>query len=167
MFHSNVSKPFIGVEGNKIKIEFMKLIISLLFMSVLSFSPETKEGDVILGTWLTDENKAKIEVYKQKGLYHGRIIWLKEPLNEKGKPKLDKENNDKSMRQRPVIGMNLIQGFEFKGDKWEGGEIYDPENGKTYSCVIKMKGNKLEVRGYVGMTMFGRTVIWTRAKVTD
>uniref|UniRef100_UPI004048D827 DUF2147 domain-containing protein n=1 Tax=Roseivirga sp. TaxID=1964215 RepID=UPI004048D827 len=145
----------------------MKLIISLLFISVLGWTPESNEGDAILGTWLTDENKAKIEIYQEKGLYHGRIIWLKEPLNEKGQPKMDKENNDKSKRNRPILGMNLIQGFKFSDGKWEGGEIYDPENGKTYSCVIKLKGNKLEVRGYVGMTMFGRTVTWVRAEATD
>ncbi|PIQ48502.1 MAG: hypothetical protein COW03_09805 [Cytophagales bacterium CG12_big_fil_rev_8_21_14_0_65_40_12] len=145
----------------------MKLIISLLFISVLSLTPNTNDGDAILGTWLTDENKAKIEIYKEKGLYHGRIIWLKEPLNEKGQPKVDKHNHDKTKRARPILGMNLIQGFKFSDGKWEDGEIYDPENGKTYSCVIKLKGNKLEVRGYVGMTMFGRTVTWVRAEVTD
>ena len=145
----------------------MKLIISLLFMSVLNLTSGPNNGDAILGTWLTDENKAKIEIYKENGSYHGRIIWLKEPLNEQGQPKVDKHNHDKTKRARPILGMNLIQGFKFSDGKWEGGEIYDPENGKTYACVIKLKGDKLEVRGYVGMTMFGKTVTWTRAEVTD
>jgi uncharacterized protein (DUF2147 family) len=149
----------------KIKTESMKLVVSLfalLFSSYTAAPPAN--ADAILGMWMTDSNKAKIQIYKQGNQYNGKIVWLKEPLNEQGQPKTDKENNEKSLRSRPVVGVNLIKGFEFNGEKWDGGEIYDPENGKTYSCVVKLKGDKLEVRGYVGMTMFGRTVVWERAK---
>jgi uncharacterized protein (DUF2147 family) len=142
----------------------MKLIISLLSILTLGHASAYQPADAILGTWYTEENKAQIEIYEENGVYSGKIVWLKEPLNEQGKPKTDKENSNKALRSRPIIGMNLLQGFKFNGSKWEGGEIYDPENGKTYSSVIKLDGKKLEVRGFVGASFFGKTVVWNREK---
>lgn len=63
-----------------------------------------------------------------------------------------------------IIGMTIVEGIKLKGDSFEGGEILDPENGKTYRCKMKLdeSGNKLEVRGYIGISLFGRSQIWTR-----
>lgn len=137
----------------------------LLFGTFLIYSVGNlyaqEKGDDILGLWWTDEKKAKIEVYRKGDEYWGKIAWLEEPLNEQGQPKLDKNNSEKSLRSRPVMGLNLISNFVFEKGKWVGGKVYDPENGKTYDCVIKRRGNRLEVRGYIGLTMFGRTVVWT------
>ncbi|OEK04987.1 DUF2147 domain-containing protein [Roseivirga misakiensis] len=143
------------------KFKLVFLLLASLQINTLS----ANDGDEILGVWLTDKGRAKIEIYKENGKYNGKIIWLKEPKNERGEAKLDKENSDKSLRTRPIIGINLVQGFTFDGDdKWEGGEIYDPENGKTYSSYMRLKRGKLQVRGYLGITVFGRTVVWTREK---
>lgn len=144
----------------------MKLRTTLFLVTVLcsTLSLKAQKADDILGTWLTDEGKARIEVYKENGKYNGKIVWLKEPKNEDGSVKIDKENPEKGLRNRPIVGLNLINGFVFDDDQWEDGEIYDPESGKTYSCRIKMKEGKLEVRGYIGAPMFGRTVVWTRFK---
>jgi uncharacterized protein (DUF2147 family) len=61
--------------------------------------------------------------------------------------------------------MKLLENFKYNGGTWEEGTIYDPKNGKTYSCIIKKKDNKtLEVRGYVGISLIGRTVEWTKAE---
>ncbi len=68
---------------------------------------------------------------------------------------------DEEAAKKPIVGLNLISGFSYSRGKWVDGDIYDPDNGKTYSCVIKLKSGKLEVRGYIGMPMFGRTVVWT------
>jgi uncharacterized protein (DUF2147 family) len=58
----------------------------------------------------------------------------------------------------------LLSGFKFDGKIWEDGTIYDPKNGKTYSCIIKSKGpNILDIRGYIGISIIGRTTTWTRA----
>lgn len=130
----------------------------------MSFSAIGQSADDVLGLWLTDDGKARIEIYKESGKYSGKIVWLKEPNNPNGSPKLDKENPDSELQKKPIIGLNLVKGFTFNDDQWEGGEIYDPENGKTYSCRIRLKSGKLEVRGYIGAPMFGRTVVWTRIK---
>lgn len=133
-----------------------------LLLFFLSFSAIAQSADDVLGLWLTDDGKARIEIYKESGKYSGKIVWLKEPNNSDGSPKLDEENPDAELQKKPIIGLNLVKGFTFNDDQWEGGEIYDPENGKTYSCRIRLKSGKLEVRGYIGAPMFGRTVVWTR-----
>ncbi|NVK83373.1 MAG: DUF2147 domain-containing protein [Cytophagia bacterium] len=135
-----------------------------IMLFFLSFSAIAQSADDVLGLWLTDDGKARIEIYKENGKYSGKIVWLKEPNNSDGSPKLDVENPDTELQKKPIIGLNLVTGFTFNDDQWEGGEIYDPENGKTYSCRMRLKSGKLEVRGYIGAPMFGRTVVWTKVK---
>jgi uncharacterized protein (DUF2147 family) len=139
-------------------------ILLLTLLTVMSNSVQAQSADDVLGFWLTDDGMAKIEIYKKEGKYHGKIIWLKEPNNPDGTPKLDTENPKEELRKRPVLGLDLVKGFVFEDGVWEDGEIYDPNNGKTYDCRMKLKGNKLEVRGYIGLSMFGRTVVWTKVK---
>ena len=100
-------------------------------------------------------------------MYYGKIVWLKEPLDEiTGEPKLDDENEDPALRSRPVMGLMLLRDFEFDGDdEWTDGKIYDPKNGKTYSCYMEFRDDSkdnLKVRGYIGFSMIGRTTYWTR-----
>ena len=120
------------------------------------------DPDDVLGYWLTNDGEAKVEIYKENKKYSGKVVWLKRMKNEDGTERTDKNNPDKSLQSRPLLGLNLIKNFVFDRGKWEDGEIYDPESGKTYDCVIKKKGEKLEVRGYIGISMFGRTVVWTK-----
>lgn len=121
-------------------------------------------SEAIVGVWQTHGDKpAKIQIYLASGRYYGKIIWLRDPLVN-GKPVVDKNNPDAAKRGRPVIGLVLLTGFTFDGDEWNDGHIYDPESGKTYSCILTLKdANTLKVRGYVGFSMFGRTEVWTRA----
>lgn len=134
------------------------------------------DPDAIVGTWTTAEGKSQVEIYKQDGLYHGRIVALKEPLyptdpghkdylpDRAGQPKVDRHNPDESLRDRPIIGMNLMTGFKHDGgDEWSGGTIYDPESGKTYKCKLTLAAPaELRVRGFVGVSLFGRTTVWTK-----
>lgn len=123
-----------------------------------------QSADDILGTWLTEGGKSKVVVTKVDGKYYGKIIWLKTP-NRDGKPKKDIHNEDEPLRSRPILGMNVIAGFEWDDDEYEDGTIYDPENGKLYSCVITFTDkNTLDVRGYIGFSLIGRTTVWTRVK---
>ncbi|MGY6744143.1 MAG: DUF2147 domain-containing protein [Cecembia sp.] len=123
-----------------------------------------QKADDILGQWYTTEKDAKIEIFEEGGKYYGKVIWLKDPF-ENGKPILDANNADKSKRNRKILGMKLLEDFEFKGKSWENGMIYDPRNGKSYSSTIKKKSNDvLEVRGFVGVSLIGRTVEWTKAQ---
>ena len=94
----------------------------------------------------------------------GKILWVDESEKNRPIPYRDIENPDKSLRDRTLAGLPFLKGFEFDGDdKWEDGKIYDPENGKTYSCYMKLKDEStLEVRGFIGFSWIGRTEVWTR-----
>ena len=82
-----------------------------------------------------------------------------------GKPKLDEENPDAKKRTQPIIGLLILKGLKKDGDKdYNDATIYDPKNGKTYSCKITYKGNTLDLRGYVGISLIGRTSTWTLAE---
>lgn len=122
------------------------------------------QGDKILGEWYTAEKKAKVQIYKANGKYHGKILSLKEPIDpDTKKPKTDKNNPDPKKRNNPLIGMNIIKDFEYKDGYWQNGTIYDPENGKEYSCYIEVYDAKtLKVRGYIGFSLIGRTTYWTK-----
>lgn len=143
----------------------------LFFASLLLFiSPVWGDGDSILGQWNTAEGRSRVEIYKCVDQYCGRIIWLKKPLYPEddaegmaGKPKVDRENPDPALRNQPLLGMDILKGFHYDGHKWRDGTIYDPREGKTYSCKITL-GDKgqLKVRGFIGFSLFGRTTEWTR-----
>lgn len=142
-----------------------KLLLCLL--SILSISSNCKaqiKADDIVGIWATTEKEpAKIQIYKSTGKYYGKIVWLKN-ATENGKPKVDNNNPDKNRQKEPIIGLVILKDFSFDGDdEWNDGTIYDPENGKTYSCNLALKNkNTLHVRGYIGISLFGRTETWTK-----
>lgn len=120
-----------------------------------------------LGRWLTDGGKAQVEIAPCADKLCGKIVWLAEPLDEQGQPKRDRNNQDEAKRSRPVVGLAMLEGFAAAGepDKWEGGTIYNPEDGKTYSCTMTLQdADTLRVRGYVGLPLLGKTQVWTRVQ---
>src|SRR5689334_2014192 len=122
------------------------------------------QADPIEGVWLNAEKDAKIQIYKgSNGLFYGKIIWLKEPT-ENGAPKLDKNNPKDERKNQQIMGLVSLKEFEKDGTTYDDGTVYDPQNGKTYDATITYKGNKLDLRGYVGISLFGRTTTWERAK---
>lgn len=137
----------------------------VLIASLLSFRALSQiKADDILGIWMTGgKEPAKIQTYKSGDKYYGKIIWLKNPT-ENGKQRTDANNPDQAKRNNPIVGLVILAGFKFDGDdEWKGGDIYDPESGKTYSSYMYLKDNNtLKVRGYVGVSLFGRTETWTR-----
>ncbi len=123
-------------------------------------------ADGCLGTWLTGSKKAHVQIYKQGDRYFGKIIWLRDPNDAAGKPKTDTKNTEAKLQSRPIMGMVNLSNFKYEGDNiWEEGKIYDPENGKLYSCKMTLNSpNQLGVRGYIGIAIIGRTDSWTRIK---
>ncbi len=140
-------------------------LIALLLMPMLLSAQKTAEADRILGVWFNGEKSSKIEVFKTTtGSYAGRIIWLKEPNDEAGKPKVDHKNSTEALKSRPLINLNVLTGLSYKGKaKYDGGTIYDPKSGNTYSCKAEFEDdNTLKLRGFMGVSLLGRTDIWTR-----
>jgi len=144
----------------KLKMRAVLIVALMLFAKVYSFG----QTDPIECNWFNEEKTAKIQISKgTDGKFHGKIIWLKEPLRD-GKPKIDIHNPKKERRNDPILGLTILKNF-VKQNKgvYDKGEIYDPKNGKNYSCTITHKGDKLDVHGYVGFSFIGRSTIWTKA----
>lgn len=139
---------------------FFAFLLSTFFLSAQQI-----KADAILGTWLNATGKGEIQIYKTGNAFFGKIVWLKEPNGPGGNPKLDTNNPDPVLRTKPIIGTEVLRNFSFDSDEWTGGRIYDPQNGKDYKCIIKLKDPQtLSLRGYIGVSLFGRTEVWTRVK---
>lgn len=128
-------------------------------------------ADDIKGTYWDAEKKSHIRIYKAKnGKYYGKLDMLTEPNDVNGNPKKDPYNPDPSLRDRTCLGMVIAQAFSWDADEneWNGGTIYNPQDGKTYDAYLYFEGenkNKLYLRGYVmGMPFLGKTSEWTRIK---
>ena len=131
------------------------LLALFLFLNVALLA---QSQDQILGKYWSPEKDAKIEIYKRNNSYFGKIIWAKNPRN-------DIKNPDPAKRNQPVVGMEFLKNFTFKNGAWEDGTIYDAESGKTYDCIIKLnEDNNIKVRGYIGISLIGRTETMERIK---
>jgi len=117
------------------------------------------------GTWLTEEGKATVRVTDCGGALCGTIIALKEPNDpQTGTPKVDKNNVDASKRSRPIIGVQLVTGLKPAGaNKWSG-QIYNPEDGKTYNASVTLQNaNTITVQGCILGGVICKTNTWTRS----
>ena len=147
-----------------------KIVITSLLsiFSTLFLNAQNKSNEAILGTWLTGTGNARVEIIKNGTSFQGKIVWLKEPIEpETGKPKTDTKHPDASNHNRPLLGLTNLWGFQYNesNNSWENGHIYDPKNGKEYKSIITLKDkNTLNVRGYIGISLIGRTDVWTRVK---
>jgi uncharacterized protein (DUF2147 family) len=137
----------------------------ILFLTIFSLNTWAQKADAILGTWANANGQDHILIYKKGDKFFGKLDWIKVPNDEQGKPKTDKNNPDPALRSRPDLGLELLKDFTFDGDNvYSSGTVYDPKNGKTYSCKMTLDGNSLNIRGYIGISLFGRSVTWTRVK---
>jgi uncharacterized protein (DUF2147 family) len=133
------------------------------------------DPDAIVGVWETaptDKGYAHIEIVRRGDAYAGSIVWLDEllyPAGDEmaGQTKIDRMNPDPSLRARPILGLQIVDGLEYAGDgRWHGGTIYDPETGKIYKskAAIADGGETLKLRGYIGVSLLGRTSQWKRVR---
>ncbi len=132
---------------------------AVLLLMTLAFSVQAaSDGDRLLGIWITPE-KDRIQIYKTSERYFGK------PAIQPGQAqRLDVNNPDPTKRSRSLADVLILENFVYEDGEWSKGKIYDPKNGKTYSCVIRLKGeNEIVIRGYVGISLFGRSETWTRA----
>jgi len=143
------------------------LLLAIVFSGSLT-AQDSAEADRLTGVWEPSHGKAKVKIEKIADKYYGKIVWLKEPIDpETKKPKLDKNNPDEKLQNKPLRGYRILKDFQYTDkNEWTEGTIYDPENGNTYSCIIKMTDdNTLDIRGYIGVSVLGRTDIWKRLQM--
>ncbi len=146
----------------------LALFVSLIIMASSAFG---EDEDRILGLWNTSGNPT-IEIFRCGENYCGKIAKLERPNypaddegGMAGQPRVDLNNPDPNLRTRPLLGMQLCEGFTYSGgDVWKSGRIYDAGSGKIYKCKMTLTDpNRLEVRGYIGFSLLGRTEIWIRS----
>lgn len=115
-------------------------------------------ADAVTGCWRTAEQSGIIQIAAlPDGSYVGTVVGPASSV------RLDAHNPDPALRRRPLLGARLLQGVRYADGSWPGGTIYDPGTGKTYACPLRLRSAiLLEVRGYVGVSLFGRTEAWTR-----
>ena len=135
-------------------------LLASLIAPILSRAADTTSP---LGLWRTED--ATIQIFEDLGKLSGKIVALREPRTPEGEEKTDIHNPDASKRERPILGLVFMSGFTRKSDtRWENGTVYDPKTGNTYSCFMELQGpDKIKFRGFIGLSLIGRTVFWTRA----
>lgn len=139
--------------------------LALALAASLSIAPVTAQNSIsVAGLWLDNAGKAGVEVRPCGGQMCGNIVWLREPLDPKGKPWTDILNPDANKRGRPVCGLQIIGGLKPAGrGAWEDGWVYDPEEGKTFNVELSLKdANTLTVFGYAGIRLLSETMHWRR-----
>ncbi len=138
--------------------------IACLLFTMASFS----QKDPIERTWYNAEKTSKIQIFKAtNGRFYGKIVWLKKPTDDGGKPLMDKENPDKTKRNNSLMGLMILSGFEKSetNGAYKEGKVYDPNNGKTYCGKLTLKDNKIDLRGFIcSFSWLGRTSEWTLAE---
>ncbi|MBN1413469.1 MAG: DUF2147 domain-containing protein [Bacteroidales bacterium] len=141
----------------------MKKNLFMLIILVSATSLLYGQADKVNGIWLTEKKGSQVKVFKATdGKYYGRVEWL-----EDDRERLDTNNPDEKLSKQKVWGSLILRGFQYNESKkqWEGGTIYDPDNGKTYSAYIWFEEDpiQLHIKGYVmGMKFIGRQTLWIR-----
>lgn len=137
----------------------MRQLLFSFVAVVLTMISYAQAQDPIIGNWQNPSGEGRIEIYKSGDKYFGKLYWIKDAT------KKDVKNPDEKLRSRNIQGIVILKNFTKKGSVYEGGEIYDPKSGKTYSCKMTLKGSDaLDIRGYLGISLLGRSETWKRVK---
>jgi len=145
---------------NKIKLSYS--FIFLFLIGLFCFNANAQ----VLGIWKTIDDdgetvKSHVEIFEQNGMYYGKVVKLFRAPEEEQNPKCIECNDDK--KDQPILGMEILSDLQQKGKYWQDGQIMDPENGKYYKCYLELLApDKLKVRGYMGISVLGRTQYWYR-----
>ena len=136
-------------------------LLAGLFISILSANAQS-----VTGKWKTFDDETKeaksiVEITERDGKIYGKVIEILNPA----KKNIKCTNCSGADKDKPVLGLEILKGLSKDGKEYSDGKILDPSNGKLYKCIVSLDGNdKLKVRGYVGISAFGRTQNWVRVK---
>lgn len=132
------------------------IVICSFFTTTLLAQAPAAVADKIIGLYYTPQKDGKIEIYKRTdNKYYGKFTWG-------NRLRKDANNPDKALRNRDLLGLEFLTGFAYSNNYYTDGKIYDPDSGKTYSCKMWLEGNNLKVRGFIGVSLFGRTELFER-----
>lgn len=155
------ARPFdFNSQGTAEGLLGLRALIALIFAAVLAWPAAIFAEDQaavtaeLSGIWAT--GGSLLEVKPEGDTLSMRIIAIERPNGPDGKPLLDTKNPDKSLRGEPLLGLELLGNYKFKKGRWQG-KIYDPETGSVYSSRMKFADGRLEMRGYIGTPLLGKT----------
>lgn len=132
-------------------------LVTLLLTCGAMVAAHAQKADDVLGIYYTPKKDGKIELFKVGNEYFGKFIW-----GEAGRK--DTKNPAPALRTRALLGVVFLSNFTYNDGEYKGGEIYDPETGKTYTSKMWLKDGNLKVRGFVGISLLGRTEVFTRVQ---
>jgi Uncharacterized protein conserved in bacteria len=141
------------------------LILLVFFVGLTSAYAQTETKQAFEGVWVSvddvsNQRKSEISLYVEGGKLYGQIARL---LLEEDKGKQCAACKG-ALKDKPIEGLTIIEGLEWDGSAWTGGKILDPANGKQYSCTLTLEDDQtLKVRGYLGISLLGRTQTWYKA----
>lgn len=142
------------------------LILSAFVLTLTAFTAQAADAPDPTGLWLTENKRSVIKVDKCDAGICGKIHWI-----IKGGMTTDSKNPDAKYRDKPMCGLQILSGFKqnTKNAKvWEGGQIYKADEGEVYKATVSVtSAEKMNVRGYVGMPLLGKSQNWTRVAVKD
>ncbi|GAB2942519.1 hypothetical protein GCM10027048_03910 [Hymenobacter coalescens] len=145
------------------------LLFSLLLLAAPSLSAQTPASATAmpLGVWVDEQGETQVEFFRCGEQLCGRIVQRLHATDAEGHPRLDQHNPDPKRRNQPQVGLTIIQDLRYNAaeSRWDGGQIYDPDNGRTYSCYVKpLASDRMEVKGYIGFALVGRAQVWKRVR---
>jgi uncharacterized protein (DUF2147 family) len=140
--------------------------VVVMAMSFAQVGQAATPQDAIVGTWLTEDGGSKVDVVASRAAdgstsYSGRVSWLKDPMRD-GKPLRDANNDDAALRDRPILGLEILSGFKAAGaGTWTGGTLYSPRRGESFPADLSLlPDGSLELKVKAGFMT--KTVRWTR-----
>jgi len=142
-------------------------------MALLVFAASVTAGAAAqnpsaVGDWLTEKKNGIIEIYRCAGgdALCGKLAWFRIKPDDPNPLALDLNNPDPQLRSRSLCAMTFMTGFkQTDANKWEDGSIYDPDSGNNYHATMKLRDDgTLDLHGYIGISLIGRSEIWTRYK---
>ena len=136
-------------------------LLALLSLATAADAQTAKE----LGRWYDDTGQGVVELYSCGAKVCGRIVWLRDPVAQDGKPLYDGYNPDPSKRSRAICGLQILGNLTRQADgTLDEGWVYDPKQGISASAAITLEGkNTLTLTGYKGLRLLGKSFTWTRA----
>ena len=151
---------------------FGRATIAGVLLWVCAVAPASAATATPVGLWTTVDDtsgrpRAVVEISETNGTLSGRIVRLFVDPGEDPDPHCEKCTD--SRRDQRVIGMQILSGLHHRADEWSGGEILDPESGSVYRASVRPSddGQRLDVRGYIGISLIGRTQVWQRAPARE
>lgn len=143
-----------------------KILFGVFFLISSGAFAQVGSQDKLLGIWLMENKESKIQIFKKENRFNGKLVWSKDMYDADGKTsKKDVNNKNGSLRSRDLKDLPLLFDFTYDEGEWKDGKIYDIKSGKDYKCIIKMNGPDIMlVRGYIGISLLGKTVSFSRVK---